>query len=91
MPSRKWFATQVTALSALAVMWATTGHWDQEETIAAIGIATQAGLGYLVPNEAPVAAARKRATRKREAGLTFIEVVIVLLVLAVVALAVLVL
>jgi hypothetical protein len=50
-PSRKWFAAQVTALSALAVMWATTGSWDQEETIAAIGVVSQALLAYLVPND----------------------------------------
>jgi hypothetical protein len=51
MPSRKWFAAQVTALTALAVMYVTTGSWDQEETIGAIGIVSQALLSWLVPNE----------------------------------------
>jgi hypothetical protein len=50
-PTKKWWATQVTALSALGVMYVTTGSWDQEETIAAIGIATQAALSWLVPND----------------------------------------
>ncbi len=50
-PTRKWWATQVTALTALAVMYVTTGGWDQEETIAAIGIFSQAALSWLVPND----------------------------------------
>lgn len=50
-PTRKWWATQVTALSALAVMYFTTGSWDLEETIASIGIVTQAALAWLVPND----------------------------------------
>jgi hypothetical protein len=49
-PSRKWLTTNITALAALGVMWATTGHWDTEETVAAIGIASQASLGYAIPN-----------------------------------------
>jgi len=51
-PTRKWAATQVTALTALALMYVTTGGWDTEETISAIGIASQALLGYLIPNSA---------------------------------------
>jgi hypothetical protein len=62
MPSRKWFATQITALAALGVMWATTGHWDTEETVAAIGLASQAALGYLTPNTPPDLR-RQRPTR----------------------------
>lgn len=61
MPSRKWFATQVTALTALAVMWATTRGWDQEETISAIGIVSQAALAYLVPNEKPAVRRRRKS------------------------------
>jgi hypothetical protein len=53
-PTRKWWATQIVALTALAVMYVTTGAWDQEETISAIGIASQAALAWLVPNEATV-------------------------------------
>ena len=51
VPTRKWFVTQVTALAALATMYVTTGGWDQEETIAAIGIASQAAIAWLVPNQ----------------------------------------
>lgn len=50
-PTRKWFATQVTALTGLAVMYVTTGGWNAEETIAAITIASQAALGYIYPNQ----------------------------------------
>ena len=51
MPTRKWWATQVTALTALALMWVTTGGWDQEETISLIGIVSQASLAWLIPNK----------------------------------------
>ncbi len=51
MPTRKWFATQVTTLTALVVMWVTTGAWDQEETISLIGIVSAACLAWLVPND----------------------------------------
>jgi hypothetical protein len=51
MPTRKWFASRVTALAALAVMWATTGAWDQEETIAAIGLVSAAALAYILKND----------------------------------------
>jgi hypothetical protein len=32
-------------------MYVTTGSWDTEETVAAIGIASQAALGWLVRND----------------------------------------
>lgn len=51
MPSRKWFVAQVTALGALATMWATTGSWDQEETVAAIGLVVAAFSSWAVPND----------------------------------------
>lgn len=51
MPTRKWWATQVTACTALALMYVTTGGWDQEESIALIGLASQAALGWLVSNK----------------------------------------
>lgn len=51
MPSRKWWAARVTALTTLAVMWATTGAWDQEETIGLIGFVSAALLAWLVPND----------------------------------------
>jgi hypothetical protein len=50
-PTKKWIATQITALTALAVMYVTTGSWDQEETISLIGIVSQAALAYLVSND----------------------------------------
>lgn len=50
-PTRKWWATQVTALAALAVMYFTTGNWDIEESVAAVGIVSQAAIGWLVPND----------------------------------------
>jgi hypothetical protein len=50
MPSRKWFAARVTALTGLAMMWATTGSWDLEETIAAITLVSAALLAWLLPN-----------------------------------------
>jgi hypothetical protein len=52
-PSRKWFVAQVTALGALATMWATTGTWDQEETVAAIGLVVAAFSSWAVPNTDP--------------------------------------
>jgi hypothetical protein len=56
MPSRKWFATQVTAVAALLTMLVTTGSWDLEESVALIGLVSQAAIGYLTPNTGPVAA-----------------------------------
>lgn len=50
-PTRKWWVTQVTALAALAVMYLTTGAWDTEESIAAVGIVTQAVAAWLIPND----------------------------------------
>lgn len=53
-PTRKWWATQVTAVAALAVMYFTTGGWDVEESVAAVGVVSQALIGYLVPNDPTV-------------------------------------
>lgn len=83
MPTRKWWATQVTAATALAIMWATTGSWDQEETISAIGLASQALLSWLVPNDPAAAGGRG------EQGLTLVEALIVLIVVALFVLVVL--
>lgn len=49
-PTRKWWATRVTAVSALAVMAVTTGSWDAEETIALIGLLAEAAISWLTPN-----------------------------------------
>lgn len=50
-PSRKWFAALVVGLTGLATMWATTGAWDQEETIAAITLVSARAVAWLIPNE----------------------------------------
>lgn len=50
MPSRKWFTARITAVTGLLIMWATTGSWGQEETIAAITIVSAAALAYQVSN-----------------------------------------
>jgi hypothetical protein len=50
MPTRKWMATQSTALATLAVSWVNAGTWNKPLSIAAIGVASQAVVGYLVPN-----------------------------------------
>lgn len=51
MPSRKWFASRVVALTGLATMWATTGAWDLEETTMAITVVSAAALAWLLPNK----------------------------------------
>lgn len=50
LPTKKWAVTQITAVAAILVMWVTTGAWDTEETIALIGLVSQAGISYLTPN-----------------------------------------
>jgi hypothetical protein len=49
-PSRKWIARTIVALGGLATSWATTGSWDQEETVMAITVAVAAAVSYLLPN-----------------------------------------
>jgi hypothetical protein len=53
MASRKWFATQVTALTALIVAWVNAGSWDKTLTIALVGLISQAIVGYLIRNSGP--------------------------------------
>lgn len=50
-PTKKWVATQITAVAAVLTMWVTTGSWDQEETVALIGLISQAALAWYVPND----------------------------------------
>jgi hypothetical protein len=52
-PTRKWWATQITASTALATAWVSAGHWDKTLTLAAIGVVSQAAVVYLVPNADP--------------------------------------
>ena len=49
-PTRKWWATQISATTTLAVAWVNAGRWDKPLTIAAIGVVSQAAIVYLVPN-----------------------------------------
>ena len=50
VPSRKWGASTVGALGTVLIMWATTGTWDQEETIASITLGVTAVTAYLLKN-----------------------------------------
>lgn len=50
LPTRKWIATQVTATSAFAIAWVTSGAWNSTLSIALIGLISQAVISYLVPN-----------------------------------------
>jgi hypothetical protein len=49
-PTRKWIATQITALAALMTAWISIGEWDKTLTISAVGLLTQAVVGYILPN-----------------------------------------
>jgi hypothetical protein len=57
MPSRKWWATQVTAVTGFLTAWVVTGHWNQQLSIAAITLIGQALFGYLMPNATTTPAA----------------------------------
>jgi hypothetical protein len=50
MPTRKWWATQITAATTLAVAWVNADHWNKSLSVAAIGLVSQALVVYLVPN-----------------------------------------
>ncbi len=50
MPTRKWMATQSTALATLAVSWVNAGTWNKPLSIAVIGVVSQAVVSYLIPN-----------------------------------------
>ncbi len=66
-PSRKWWAARVTALTTLAITWATSGSWDLEETLFAIGIVSAGFLSWLLPNheDAPQPAVLEARERRR--------------------------
>jgi hypothetical protein len=53
LPSRKWLATQVTAVAALLTAYVTAGAWNTTLSISLIGLVTQAIVGYLLPNADP--------------------------------------
>ena len=50
MPTRKWIAARITALTGLLTMWVSTGSWDREESIALIALVSAASVAYLTPN-----------------------------------------
>jgi len=50
LPTRKWWATQVTAFAGLVAAWISTGAWNQQLSVAAVALLGQAAVGYLVPN-----------------------------------------
>ena len=50
LPTRKWLATQVTALAGLVAAWISAGDWNQQLSVAAVALLAQAAVGYLVPN-----------------------------------------
>lgn len=49
-PTRKWIAAQVVALGAVATSAIESG-WDDTEWKLLIGIAVQAAVTYLLPND----------------------------------------
>lgn len=51
MPSRKWFAARVIAVTGLVTMWLSTGSWDTEESIALVSLVSAGAVAYLTPNE----------------------------------------
>jgi hypothetical protein len=46
---RKWLARTVVGAGAIVTMWATTGTWDKEESVALIGLIVAAITSILVP------------------------------------------
>lgn len=50
LPTRKWWATQVTAFAGLVAAWISAGGWNQQLSVAAVALLAQAIVGYLVPN-----------------------------------------
>ncbi len=52
LPTRKWWATQVTAVTGLLTSWIVVDEWNQQLSIAAVTLVGQALVGYLIPNTA---------------------------------------
>jgi len=64
-PTRKWWATQIRAVTTLATAWVSTGGWSKPLTMASIGLVSQAVVVYLVPNGTP-ASSQESAPRVRK-------------------------
>lgn len=90
IPTRKWFATQVTALAGWAIALINVGVWTATVKIALVTIIAQALVGWLVPNDntpggVPVArASNQRGYVQNAVGLALL-IVIVAVVLTIAA------
>jgi hypothetical protein len=51
VPSRKWWATQVTAVTGWVIALIQAGHLNDTLEIAAVTILSQAVIGWLIPND----------------------------------------
>lgn len=51
IPTRKWLAARITALTGVLTMWASTGSWDAEETVAALTFVSAAAVAWLTRND----------------------------------------
>ena len=49
-PTNKWLAARVTAIVGVIILYITTDNWDDEEWVAAVTLAGEAIVGYLLPN-----------------------------------------
>lgn len=49
-PTRKWLATQITAVVGLLTAWVSAGSWNTTLSVSLITLIGQAVVGYLVPN-----------------------------------------
>jgi hypothetical protein len=62
MPSRKWIATQITALTGWAIAFVNVhAHWTDTIIIALITIGSQAAIGWLIPNDPAQAGVKGQA------------------------------
>lgn len=50
-PTNKWIVARITAVVALLTTYLTTGTWDTEESIFAIGIIAEAATSWLTRND----------------------------------------
>jgi hypothetical protein len=65
-PTRKWWAAQITALTALVTAWVNAGTWNKPLTVAAIGLVSQGVIAYIVPNGDVVSRQRRAEPRPEQ-------------------------